>query len=109
MRRRENRPTLFFTNFNFWCNFEGFFNLNVKNISNLLFFIVLDMTDMLLTTVLFQYSLNCCLPATLISQRHFICSLLASLFVPKHIRSEQLSNNGLSNYPRKLSSGGAYR
>ena len=37
MTRRGNRPTLFFTNFSFWCNFEAFFDLDVENISNLLF------------------------------------------------------------------------
>ena len=48
-------------------------------------------------TALFQYSLNCCLPATLIFKRHFISSLLESAFVPKDIRTELLSKNGLPN------------
>ena len=37
MKRRESRQT-FFTNFSFWCNFQGFLYLDVENISNLLFF-----------------------------------------------------------------------
>ena len=59
----------------------------------MLFFIVLEVADVLLTTVLFHYSLNCYLPATLT----FICSLLASIFAPKDIRSKPLSKNGLPN------------
>ena len=48
MKRRKNRPTLFFTNFSFWCNYKGLFYLDVENISNLLFFIVSAMADVLL-------------------------------------------------------------
>ena len=66
MKRRDIRPTSFFKNFNFRCNFEEPFDLDVENISNLLFFVVPEMANVLLTTTLLQYSLSCCLPSTLI-------------------------------------------
>ena len=43
MKRRKKRQTLLFTNFCFWRNFEGFLDLDVESISNLLFFIVSEM------------------------------------------------------------------
>ena len=62
----ENRPISFFANFSFWCNFEEFFDTDIENISSIIFFMVSEVPDVLLATVLFQYSLNCYLPATLI-------------------------------------------
>ena len=42
-----------FTNFSFWCNFEGCFDLDVESVSNLLFFIVPEMANVLIATTFF--------------------------------------------------------
>ena len=89
MKRRENRQTLLFTILSFWCNFVGFFYLDVKNFTFFILYRVRDgdcVISNCFVSILFELLLT--------SYFDLVETLLSSAPVPKEIRSKLLSKNG---------------